>query len=65
MTITEQLRALVNGDAQTRYAIHKATKIDQAALMRFADGGDAKGTTLDKLAEYFKLELRPTRGRKK
>lgn len=61
---TETLRNAVNGSKESRYAICAATGIDQAALKRFADGGDIRGETLDKLAEYFGLELKP-RAKKK
>jgi len=53
------LRDAVNGSKETRYAICQATEIDQAALKRFAEGGDIRGETVDKLASYFGLELRP------
>jgi hypothetical protein len=59
MAITEYLRALVNNCGQSRYAICKSAKIDQAALKRFAEGGDIAGKTLDKLWSHFGLPVPP------
>lgn len=61
---TETIRDAVNASKESRYAISQATEIDQAALKRFAEGGDAVGATLDKLAEYFGLELKPKKPRR-
>lgn len=51
--------------SETRYAIAKATGIQQASLMRFASG-EAKlsGENVDRLAAYLKLQLRPSSRRK-
>ncbi len=64
-SITKTIRDAVNASEETRYAICQVTEIDQAALKRFAEGGDIRGVTLDKLAEYFGLELRPVPKRRK
>jgi hypothetical protein len=63
-TITGTLRDAVNSSEESRYAIAKGAGIDEAGLKRFADGNDARGVTLDKLADYFGLELKARRGRK-
>lgn len=60
-SITTTIRDAVNSSKESRYAISQATGIDQAALKRFAEGGDVVGATLDKLADYYGLELKPKR----
>ena len=56
--ITSALRVAITESAQTRYAIAKGAGVDQAALLRFMEGGDIRGATVDKLADYFGLELK-------
>lgn len=58
-TVTNTLRATITASAQTRYAIAKGAGVDQAAILRFMEGTDIKGATVDKLANYFGLELKP------
>lgn len=58
-SVTGALRAAITASAQTRYAISKGAGVDQAALLRFMEGTDIKGATVDKLAVYFGLELKP------
>ena len=64
-SITDTLRRLTAETEVTRYAISQVTGIDQAALLRFVAGGDMRGQSLDKLADYFDLELRPCRKKTK
>lgn len=45
-------------------AISKATEISYPALHRFAAGGEIYSGSIEKLAAYFRLELRPIRKRK-
>ena len=59
--LSEQIRRAVNASALSRYAICKATKIDQAPFSRFMAG--KVGMTmanLDAVAELLKLDLMPT-----
>lgn len=56
--LSEQIRRAVDNCGETRYAISKATEIDQATLSRFISverGLPMK--TLDVLAEYLNLNI--------
>ena len=58
LKLSEQVRRAVETCGMTRYAIWKATGVDQAKLSRFASG--KTGLTmkaLDKLADFLKLDL--------
>jgi transcriptional regulator with XRE-family HTH domain len=56
--LSDQLREIIEGCGQTRYAIAKATGVSQATLSRFMNGGRGLPMkTLDTLAEYLGLEL--------
>lgn len=60
--LSEQLRLAVDGCGQSRYAICKATGIDQGHFSRFMSGTPALSlTTLDTLCAYLRLELRKRR----
>ena len=52
------IRAEINKGKHTRYAISKATGIDQVALMRIVRGGSCKAETADKLLQFFGYEIR-------
>ena len=63
MPISEALRAAVRTALErgvTRYRIAKDAGLDHTALTRFlADGRDLRVSTVDSLADYLGLELRP------
>jgi plasmid maintenance system antidote protein VapI len=62
--VTETLRRAIEQAEASRYAIAKATKIEQSSLSRFVHGERGlDGTSIDKLAEYFGLELNPKKKR--
>jgi plasmid maintenance system antidote protein VapI len=62
MTVTDALRRAINTADTSRYLISKATGIHQATLSRFIHGERGlDGSSIDKLAEYFGLELKPSR----
>ena len=58
MKITDRIRRLIETSDQSRYAISKATGIDQATLSRFVKGERGLSMeALDKLAEFFGWQL--------
>jgi hypothetical protein len=58
-SFNDQMRHLIESSGQSRYAISKATDIDQAILSRFMHGkGGLSPSNLDKLAEYLGWEIR-------
>jgi len=62
LSLTEQLRQAIETCGESRYAVAKATGIDQSALSRFMSG--ERGVSmrnLDALGEYLGLELLPKR----
>ncbi|MCH8044936.1 MAG: helix-turn-helix transcriptional regulator [Planctomycetes bacterium] len=64
LTFTEQIRTAIETCGVTRYRIAQETDVSEAALSRFMTGERGLATSsLDKLAEYLKLELR-MRGRR-
>jgi len=60
-SISEALRRIILDADESRYQIARETGILQSTLCRFVHGGEARGTTLDTLAAYFDLELRPVK----
>lgn len=57
-TLTEQIRDAVEASGLTRYAISKATGIDQAVLCRFiTHGRSVRSETLDALTDFLGLHL--------
>ena len=58
MKLSEQIRRAVEQCGQTRYAIAKATGIDQSTLSRFVSGErGVPMSTLDRLADYLELTI--------
>ena len=56
--LSDQIRKAVRDSGMTRYAIFKATGIDQATLSRFMSGKRGLPTkTLDVLAEFLDLRI--------
>ena len=66
MKVMETLRRAIKTADVSRYAICKATGIDKAALSRFVHGERGlDGSSIEKLADYFGLELLPAPGQRK
>ncbi len=60
--LSDQIRAAIRASAHSRYAIWKATGIDQGALSHFMAGHRGLSlASLDELCEFLELELRPVR----
>ena len=58
MTVTETLRQAIVQSGQTHYRIWKETGVDTRVIDRFVNREFcASGQTIDRLAEYFGLEL--------
>jgi hypothetical protein len=58
--LTKALRRAIADRKETRYATAKGAGIDYAALVRFLDGkADVRLSTVERLAGYLNLELRP------
>ena len=68
MTVSRTLRAAIKAATcrgVTRYKIAKATGVDHTALSRFLhEGRDVRVSTVDALAGYLDLELRPKQAAK-
>ena len=64
---SEQLRKAVEQAPVSRYAIHKATGIDQAVLSKFVRGerSGLSMETVDALCDYLGLRLVPEKPEKK
>jgi plasmid maintenance system antidote protein VapI len=66
MKVSNALRLKIEGATVSRYAIAKTTGIQQATLSRFIHGQRGlDGKSIDKLAKFFGLELRPVRQKRK
>jgi len=64
LTMSELLRQELR-DADSLYGVAKATGVHKASLIRFLRGETSLRLDIaDALAEYFGLELKPTRRRK-
>ena len=62
--ITEQVRLAIDARGESRYAICKATGIDQGQLSKFMTGKLGLSLdALDVLCAYLGLELKPAVGR--
>jgi transcriptional regulator with XRE-family HTH domain len=58
LKLSDQIRRAVKSSGKSRYAIFKATGIDQATLSRFMSRQDGLPMkTLDRLAEFLDLNL--------
>jgi hypothetical protein len=61
-SFSDQIRRAIEESGRTRYAIWKATGIDQAALSRFIAGNAGLSLdAIDKLADYLDLNITTTR----
>ena len=57
-SLSNQLRQAIKASDHTRYAIWKATGIDQGTLSKFMKGRVGLGlASLDKLTDFLRLEL--------
>lgn len=67
MAITDQLRERIASSGETHYAIGKGANVAPQVLDRFASGERPylRSDTMDKLCEYFGLELCPKTGETK
>ena len=64
-TFSDQIRQLVESSGYSRYAIWKATGIDQGAMSHFLAGRRGLSLdSLDRLAEFLDIEAVARRGRK-
>lgn len=61
--IVETIRQAIEKSGQSRYAISKATGVDQATLCRIMNGESCGTKTADLLCEYLGLELQPRRAK--
>ena len=56
--LSDQVRKAIDDSGESRYAIAKATGIDESALAKFYNGQRGITTdTLDRLAEYLRLRI--------
>ena len=62
MSISGQLREAIKNSGETAYAIAKKTNVPQPTIFRFMEkGAEMRTENIDRLAEYFGLELQPTK----
>lgn len=62
MSMTATLRRAIRDSGETPYRIAKDAGVDQSVLSKFIHGErDLKLSTVEKLAGYLGLELRPKR----
>ena len=69
MEVSNQLRTAIRKSGKSANVLAKESGIPQPTITRFLAGGEMRSNTIDKLAAYFGLELRPagtklTKGRK-
>lgn len=58
LSLTDQIRRAIDESGESRYAIWKATGIDQAALSRFMAGKTGLSLdALDVLADHLRLTI--------
>jgi hypothetical protein len=58
MNVSEQLRQAIVESGETHYRIWKDSGVSSRIIDRFVDGtADIRVSTIDRLAEYFGLEL--------
>jgi hypothetical protein len=61
MNASDQLRKAIETCGESRYAIAKATGLEQSTLSRFMAGRSINSDVVDALATYFKLSLAPAK----
>ncbi len=63
--MTKQLIQAIEDSGESRYAIHKATGIDQGQLSKFVHGERGLSLeTVDRLCAHLGLELRKAPGKR-
>jgi hypothetical protein len=63
MTVSETIRRELLAIAQSRASVARATNLEPASLCRFVHGKSGLDSgSIDALAEFFQLELKPRRG---
>ena len=62
--VVDEIRYALESSGQTRYAIHKASGVDQAALCRFTGGASLRIESLEKIAQALGLEIRVVKVKK-
>jgi hypothetical protein len=63
MTVSQQLRQAIVDSEMTHYAIGKQSGVAINIIGRIvAETADVRVSTVDRLCEYFGLELRPIKG---
>jgi len=61
-TIAALLKRSIESSGKTRYAIAKGAGVEYSVLLRFLDHGrDIRLSTVEALAEYLGLEMKPAR----
>jgi len=65
MSVSNQLRQTISESGLTHYRIATDAGFAIRLLDRFMQGYELQTRTFDKLCDYFGLELRPARGRRK
>ena len=66
MTLSKQLKRAITATKETRYRVAKDSGVGYATLMRFLDENrDIRLSTVEALAKYLNLELKPARKAKK
>jgi hypothetical protein len=59
MTISDQLRTAIRECGLSANELGKESGVPQPMITRFLNGSELRTNTVDKLAAYFRLELRP------
>ncbi len=57
ITLAARLRKEIESSGLSRYEIHKKTGIDQATLSRFMSGKNLALDAVDKLLDFFELDV--------
>lgn len=67
MAVSDQLKAAIEESGQSHYSIQKETGVPAMVIGRWMKGtrDNIRSDTIDTLAEYFGLELKPTKRRRK
>lgn len=59
MTISGQLRKAILDSKKSANVLAQESGVPQPTITRFLNGADMKVSTIDKLADYLRLELQP------
>lgn len=61
MAVSDQLREAIRSSGKSANVVARESGVPQPTITRFLNGADMKGSTIDKLAAHFCLELRPAK----